>query len=243
MVVYNRNIFYWRFCMSDKQRKLYSRLLLVLGIVLIGFGIISSIKNKQVETTAEDTKVEEAQVVNQSGKELIENPVELHILNEHPDMSGYMYMEDPHPLFKEITVAECLRMFDEKGSGIIVLSADSCPWCEVAIPLVNDVAKQLNQPVYYINSASPYNVANTEEKAKMIDQLQKDLDPVIEPDEDGEKNLYIPFVVAIKDGVPVQGHVALVENVETNEMGPQLSDEQKEELRQIYRDLFMAAAN
>lgn len=217
----------------SKSRKYTVIALVIIGISLIVYSLKMSMDQKVVEDVSKEVLKETV---------TIENPVKLNILDEHPDMSGYMYLEDPEPNFEEITIAETLRLFDEKGSAVIVLSSDRCPWCEVAIPVLNEVSKELGQVVYYVNAASPYNVSSTEEKAQMIDRLTKELDPVLEEEENGEKTLYIPLVVGIKDGVPVKGHVALVEGVESDEMGPKLTEAQKEELKEIYRDLFKAVS-
>ena len=41
-------------------------------------------------------------------------------------------------------------VFQEGGSGIVVYSADSCPWCNRAIPVLNEMLKTVKVASFYV---------------------------------------------------------------------------------------------
>lgn len=173
----------------------------------------------------------------------ITNPITMTIKNEHPDLSGYIFLEDKEPAFIEITMKEAIRLFKEKGSGVLVFSSDNCPWCERAIPELDYVAKQMGIKVYFVNPYAPYNFPDTKERHKDFARICEYLKPIMKKDENGQEQFYIPQVVAIKNGEIVGDHLSLVDGVESDENGPIMTEEQVQELRGEYKKLIAAAAD
>ena len=62
-------------------------------------------------------------------------------------------------------------------------------------------------------------------------------------EETGEKEMYVPMVVGIKDGKVVGSHTALVDSFEIKDETSQMSDKQKKELQDIYTDIILKVAD
>ena len=58
------------------------------------------------------------------------------------NMSGYRWLEDDDPAFAQVTMTESFRIFEEKGTALILYSYDTCPWCNRAVPVLNKVLKE-----------------------------------------------------------------------------------------------------
>ena len=83
---------------------------------------------------------------------VITNPVEIEVVEETADLSGYQWLYDDEPAFSLITLKESIRLFSEKGSGILVYSSDTCPWCNRAMPVLNEVLKEYGVKAYYVDT-------------------------------------------------------------------------------------------
>ena len=57
------------------------------------------------------------------------------------DMSAYAFIEDDDPAFLEVTTEESLRMF-VNGTGVVVYSYETCPWCNRILPILDEAAKE-----------------------------------------------------------------------------------------------------
>ncbi len=169
------------------------------------------------------------------------------------DMGGYVWLDDKNPNFIQITMAESLRLMDEGGSGIVVYSYDTCPFCNRAIPVLNQAAKEAGIYVYYVDVyekelMTPDGQSFSEEGNATVKSMMTHLDSILKHERNEETGqmepaLYTPEVVAIKNGQITGHHVALVDDFKLKDQNSQMSDAQKEELKQIYLDLFKTAAD
>ncbi len=117
----------------------------------------------------------------------------------------------------------------ESGTGVIYFGFPGCPWCRNMLPILFQSAKQNNiDTIYYLN---PREVSD-EDHSKLIDILKDYLDV----NEKGELTLYVPDVYFIKDGKILDHHSGTVNSQEDPYV--LLNEEQKEELLQIFNDLF-----
>ena len=66
------------------------------------------------------------------------------------DMSAYVFMEDDDPAFLEVSTEESLRMF-VNGTGVVVYSYETCPWCNRILPILDEAAKEYGTEVFYVN--------------------------------------------------------------------------------------------
>jgi len=173
-------------------------------------------------------------------------------------------------LMKYVTPEEILEIA-ESGTGLIYFGFPQCPWCRQMTPLLIDVAIGMGlDTIYYIDLTT---IRTTWE---IIDGVPVMTDPghsryqdllvafrsVIEPiplnpfhltDAEGnrfnteELRIFVPTVVAIRDGRIVASHVYTVPasfpgNPEGNQWNP-LTVEENRELRTIYEKVIAALSD
>lgn len=162
------------------------------------------------------------------------------------DMSAYVFMEDDDPAFLEVSTEESLRMF-VNGTGVVVYSYETCPWCNRILPILDEAAKEYGTEVFYVNIYSDAFMALTaEEKSDQINALYQCLDPILEREKDPETGedkavMQVPEVVAVKDGEIVIHHMGVVDDfsLDPDHLDEyQVTDAQREELKEIYLDMF-----
>ncbi len=150
----------------------------------------------------------------------------------------------------------------KNGTGIIYLGFPECPWCRNALPVLFDAAKENEvETIYYmniLNERDSYVVEDgelvfatdkegnekngTEGYFDLLDALEDHLSDyvVVYEDEEydvGEKRIYAPSVIFVRDGKVLGIHVSTVESQE-NPKEP-LTDKQYEELYGIYEDYIL----
>lgn len=159
---------------------------------------------------------------------------------------------------KYVTVAEALEVLD-KPEAVLYVGASWCPWCRGAVPVLLDVAKEYNvKELYYLNlddDKSLFEVQNgelvetrhgSEDYYKLLNKLAGQLQDYIITGSDGqkydtgEKRIYQPDVYGIKDGKIVARKDATVTLKDGQTSYDQLTEAQKEELKQAYEELFRA---
>ncbi len=107
----------------------------------------------------------------------------------------YSQVEEDN-LFVYKTGAETIEIL-EKGTGVVFLGFPECPWCQAYAPMLNDLAKAAGlEKIYYHNTLSDWK-NNTEEYQKITEILSSNL----QYDDEGNRHLYVPDAVFVKDGV------------------------------------------
>lgn len=159
----------------------------------------------------------------------------------------------------EYTDYDKLLEIIENGTGIIYLGFPECPWCRNALPVLFDVAKENEvDTIYYMNILNErdsfviedgklvYAVdedgnekKGTEGYHKLLKALDKHLTDYIVSFEGkeyktGEKRIYAPSVIFVRDGKVLGIHVSTVDSQENPK--EQLTDKQYDELYGIYED-------
>ncbi len=82
------------------------------------------------------------------------------------------------------------------GTGVVYLGFPECPWCQGYVGYIEEIAKKTNvSKVYYLNVLD-IRKNNTKEYQEIVSILNDYLDY----DEEGKKRVYVPLVIAIKDG-------------------------------------------
>ena len=153
------------------------------------------------------------------------------------DMSGYQWLNDEEPPFLEITPDECMRFFDEGGTGLLYFGRSNCPYCQRAVPELDVVLNEYGLSVYYVD------VDLSKLTYEKYEELLPYLDAALAESESGEKNFLIPDIIAVKEGKIIGNHISLVDDFEFSSGDAQLTDAQKETLRGIYRDLIVSLAD
>ena len=147
------------------------------------------------------------------------------------DMSVYPGFNDPDHHFKRVTLKEANRIYKEGGSGILYYGYSHCSWCPRAVPVMNQVAKDLDMTIYYIDMDSKD--GNTEEVYNEFLDLTKDF---LKKDDNGDPVLYVPQVFVVKNGEIVGDHLSTVDSYKPSQ--GEMTEKQNKELYKIYEKMF-----
>lgn len=197
----------------------------ILTTVLLT-GCASTTSTSSTTSTTETSTTEQVTIT---------NSVELAAVKS--TLSGYKWVGDEIGDFEETSLKETIRLFDEKGSAVVYYGYVGCPWCERALPELNKVALKTGIKIYYVDaSVSPA----SEDYQSLTENLG---DAISTNEETGEKEMYVPFVVGIKNGEVVGSHTALIDGFEIKDDSSQLSDSQKQELQEIYMGIIEKVAD
>lgn len=84
----------------------------------------------------------------------------------------------------------------EHGTGIVFIGFPECPWCQAYAPTLNEVAdiEGLEKIFYYNILEDRKN--NTESYKKIVSILNS----YLRYDEEGNKRIYVPAVIAVREG-------------------------------------------
>lgn len=153
---------------------------------------------------------------------------------EKADMSGYENFDTQNSMFEESDMAHLLNAIKEKKSGIFYLGFPKCPWCIEAIPVLNNIAKQHNQMIAYVRTRDDASelIYTPDQKKALISYASA----YMNKDDEGEYQIYVPFVLVVKDGKVVAGHVGTVDGHDAHER--KMKEEEKKALQNIYEDMF-----
>lgn len=84
----------------------------------------------------------------------------------------------------------------ENGTGIVYLGFPECPWCQKYVTFLNEAAKDYNiDKVYYAN-ISEDRKNNTQSYKRTVSLLND----YLQYDEEGNKKVYVPSVIAVYKG-------------------------------------------
>lgn len=84
----------------------------------------------------------------------------------------------------------------EHGTGIVYLGFPECPWCQAYVPILNEVADiEGLEKIYYYNVLEDRKNNNDTYK-----QMVEILNPYLQYDDEGNKRIYVPAVIAIYKG-------------------------------------------
>lgn len=150
------------------------------------------------------------------------------------DMSHYENFNDEDHVFYEMNVKEMVDKIDNNETFVVYFGFSECPWCNVAMPILNETAKEYDSIVYYIDTRS-----NEEWESNMdiddYDLVVDYLGEYLDYDDDGKKHLYTPHVFFFKEGEVVKEHEGTIDG-KTDE----ITTQEKEQLKQIYEEGFEA---
>lgn len=159
---------------------------------------------------------------------------------------------DSDNMIKYIGLEEAIDII-KNDTGVIYFGYPSCPWCRNAVPVLLDAASSTSlDTIYYVNAYNirdvkeidDGNIVTTNEGDRLYDDLLEVLDDILDPYtltldngeviDLGEKRLYVPMVLFVKDGEVVSYHLSTVDSQEDPSIS--LNDSQRDELYNIYLD-------
>ena len=159
----------------------------------------------------------------------------VYVDQKESDLKSYTFLADDNPAFKEITFESSIRFFTEGYSGILYYGKVGCPWCERAVPILNAVAKDNNISIYYIDANKGMGETKREREENYAN-LSKYISDSFQEDDNGKKGMFVPDVIAVKNGKMLAYHVSLVDDYDIHK-DDQLSESQKQELYNIYQQM------
>lgn len=149
---------------------------------------------------------------------------------DRADMSSYEGFMDSDHQFIEVPMSDFLLKLDAGATGIYYFGYTTCPWCVEAVPIMNEVAKELGLNIFYIDKKAE---TTKEADSKAIEARIPDK---LEKDDDGNPHLYVPYVITIKDGTITSYHTGTVDSHDAHER--KMTDKEKAELKKIYQEMF-----
>ncbi len=170
-------------------------------------------------------------------------------LNEKKNDNGYIYpkvsLKKNNP-FVYATAKEVINTL-ENGTGLIYLGFPDCPWCRNAINVLQYVN---TDKILYLNMTEQrdnYELVNgsltkTKEGTNEYYELLELLDPIltdykIGDTKVGEKRIYVPLVIGVKDGEIVGYHADTVELPNGQTPYDLLTNEEQNKLKLIYDEI------
>lgn len=160
--------------------------------------------------------------------------------DEKADMSVYENFMDSDHVFLETTFDEAVEAIENDQTFALYIGFSTCPWCLEAMPILNEVAKEFEASVSYINTRpdhtreSELRVLENEDYAAFREVVLE----VLSENDEGEKHLYVPFVFFFKDGELIAYHEDTFPEHDAHERT--MTEEEIERLTAIYRDGFHA---
>lgn len=153
------------------------------------------------------------------------------------DMSGYKRLTTPDHHFVASSMKELLQAAKDKKSGVYYMGYVDCPWCQDAVPVLEEAAKEENVYIHYVPIRDKdHNITfdkNTE------DQFFAWASSSLPKDDQGKPTLYVPFVIAVKDGKIVKTHDGTFPDHDANKRD--LTDKEKAQLKDVYKKLIEQA--
>ena len=106
----------------------------------------------------------------------------------------YTMVEENNPfVFKSLSE---INKILENGTGIVYLGFPECPWCQQYVQYLNEVANDYElEKIYYCNVLEDRK-NNTADYQRTVELLTE----YLQYDEEGNKRVYVPTVVAVNKG-------------------------------------------
>lgn len=212
--------------------------------------VLSGCSSAEEET---DPATETASVTGVGDPEVRE---EYAALNGSTTPDGQEYLDvsltDDH-VFSTITEDEAVVML-QQGTGVLYFGFPECPWCRAAMPVMDEAGKNTDiGQIHYLNVSEIRDVRTLDADGNIVEEEPGtegyseilaelgDAAPEYEGLDDPEqRRIYVPLVVAVKNGEVVGSHVSTVDS-QTDPFEP-MTDAQRDELLGIYEDLFAEVA-
>lgn len=107
--------------------------------------------------------------------------------------SEYGITEDNIYVYKTL---EEINKILENGTGLVYLGFPECPWCRGYVPIINEVAKEQGlDKIYYFNIKK-----DREDNSKLYQKTVELLGDNLRYDNEGNRRIYAPSLIAVKNG-------------------------------------------
>ena len=159
------------------------------------------------------------------------------------DMSEYYFL-DENNYYLEIYREDFIKLFEENGSAVILISYPGCPFCNRAVPVLQEAAAGYGEYILYLDIKSEeFRRKSPEEKKELEKAFFECLGDIAEDVWSEEEQAYVPsfyapLVIAVKNGEIIDLHTGIFEGFKIEDKTEDLNNDQKKKLRGIYEKLI-----
>lgn len=231
--------------MNSRDRKILIGFVIILVLFAVGIGVRVFMNKDTNTTTMTNGERFKSEYEALNGK-----------LNESSKMTYPEVSINAKNPIKYLNEEQTIDLIKNK-TGIIYFGFNSCPWCRTMIPMLLKAAESTGLgEINYLDIKDIRDVMVLDDNDKPVTktegskgykELLKAMDSVLddyyltnsdnEKIHAGEKRLYAPTVIAVKDGKIIDIHV---DTVSTQKTGyTPLSQKEQEELFQIYQEMML----
>lgn len=154
------------------------------------------------------------------------------IVSDRVDMSEYEGVTSTNHNFRLIKVSELFNTIDQSSSGIFYLGRTNCGCCQRVCRYLNEVAKELDVTIYYIDVYNPEE--DLTEDRELQDKLREYLFEILGTDDEGNKTLLTPQVFSVVNGKFYGSQICF----DDYQLDPTPTDTQIEKFKDSYRKLM-----
>lgn len=150
-------------------------------------------------------------------------------------MEGYKNLPSTHNFIQSSFIKTNELLKSDDFTGIIYYGYTDCPWCQEAVPLMNDAfdSLELDGYIYYVDKKAVENSdGKVEEKA--VEIIEEDID--LQLDENGQPHLYGPEVLVVKNGVIIAHNTGTVDSHDATQ--DEMSEDERLDLFSRYVKIF-----
>ena len=148
----------------------------------------------------------------------------------------FPYMKDVKHHYKKIGYDDAMSLL-KNGTGVLLIAFNSnlydCPYCKTVIPLLNEELYDEVDVIYYLDIYQ-MRTNKTQEYIELLNYLDERVELL---ERDNEKIVVVPDVYFVRNGMIIGHHIGTIYN-EEKQFIIDLSKEEKEELRLIYKNLY-----
>ena len=154
-------------------------------------------------------------------------------------ISQFTEITDKEPSIKEISLPSAITFFENKYSGVMVFAKPDSRYSQKAFAVLNQAAKDAGVTVYYVDVSRKF-YKTDEEFMQYREKVEEFIDVTYLENPNGGTSLYIPDVMAVKDGAVVDFHVGVLKDYDID-VNPEMTEEQYKTIYTIYADLIKLA--
>lgn len=153
---------------------------------------------------------------------------------ESEDVACSFEATEPITISKPYAFDEAIHFFKEGKTGVLYFGFEDCPWCQEAVPILKEVASEFGKEVIYIQTRdTDRNILYTDEQKQ---EIMPYIDQYMSDNDEGQRTLFVPCVVVVKDGQAIAGHVGTVDGHDAHER--QMSRQEQAQLKKVYEEMF-----
>ena len=232
----------------DKKNKIILLIILIATIIIVGVCVFAIMKH---ESITKENEVSDAAKFKE----------------EYESLNGSKYENLTYPTVtinenntvKYIKEAEAVELIKD-GTGLIYFGFAKCPWCRTLITSLVDVAREAHTTIYYLDiqdirssiELTSDNLIKTTKKGTdsyydLLNLMTEYLSDYELTDDEGnkyqtgEKRLYAPTLLAVKDGNIVGFHEGTVDSQKSG--FDALSKKGEKELNKILTELVKTVSS